>query len=104
MSDHLLLFLAVCRPVADEERYQDVGRVVDRAADAGGQEEGHRLGGHQRGHRGAGGTRVLPAVAPGPREAGTAGETGDCLRPQELSSPEALLHAFRLSILFHSHS
>lgn len=46
---------------------------MDRAADAGGQEEGHGLGGHQRSHRGAGGPGVLPAMAAGPGEAGPPG-------------------------------
>ncbi|KAM4738427.1 OTU domain-containing protein 5-A isoform 3-T3 [Anableps anableps] len=69
LTSDLFLF-PVRRPVSDEVGHQDVGGVVDRAADAGGQEEGDGLGGHQRSHRGAGGPGVLPAVAAGPGEAG----------------------------------
>ncbi|XP_044066225.1 OTU domain-containing protein 5-A isoform X3 [Siniperca chuatsi] len=62
--------------VSDEVGHQDVGGVVDRAADVGGQEESDGLGGHQRGYRGASGPRVLPAVAAGPGEAGQTAPQG----------------------------
>lgn len=60
-------------PDTDEIGYQDVGGVVDRTADAGGQEEGDRLGGHEWGHRGAGGPGIIPPVVTGP---GKTGQTG----------------------------
>ena len=45
------------------------GQHTDRAADDGGQDQGHRLGGDQRGDRGAGGQGVLLAVVGRAREA-----------------------------------
>lgn len=64
---------SVRRPDADEISHQDVGGVMDRTADVGGQEEGDRLGGHKWGHWGAGGPGIIPPVATGP---GKTGQTG----------------------------
>ena len=39
---------------ATTDLYTYQGQHSDRAADDGGQDQSHRLGGHQRGHRGTG--------------------------------------------------
>ena len=70
------------------------GQHTDRAADDGGQDQGHRLGGDQRGDRGAGGQGVLLAVVGRAREAEEElEESSSCNSHQWASLPKRRLLA-----------